>query len=125
MRRLLLLIPLALGIAFLAAGCGGKKGVPADSVALVGKEKVTKAAFDSVVRQAKAAYKLQKRTFPKDGSPDFLTLENQIVGFLVQRAEFAQKAAELGIKVTPTQVDARLAQIRKQYFGGDDKKLQA
>jgi foldase protein PrsA len=125
MRRLRLLIPLALGIALLAAGCGGKKGVPSDSVALVGSQKVTQASFDSVVKQARAAYKLQKRTFPKDGSPDFLTLENQIVAFLVERVEFEEKAAQLGITVTPKEIDARLDQIRKQYFGGDDKKLQA
>ena len=40
----------------------------------------------------------------------------------MQRAEFEQKAKDLGVTVTDKQVDARLAQIKKQYFGGSEKK---
>jgi len=44
---------------------------------------------------------------------------------LVQRVEYAQKAAAMGITVTDEQVDARIEQLKKEYFGGSDKKLDA
>ena len=44
--------------------------------------------------------------------------------FLVQREQFEQKAEDLDVKVTDKQVDARLEQIQKQYFGGDKKKFE-
>ena len=41
--------------------------------------------------------------------------------FLVQRAEFEQKASDLGIKVTDADVDKQLATIKSQYFGKSGK----
>ena len=38
--------------------------------------------------------------------------------------QFQQKAEDLDIEVTDKQVDDRLAQIKKQYFGGDKKKYE-
>jgi len=117
----LLLLP-ALVLALVAAGCGGDEEVPKDAVAVVDGEKIAKSEFDAIVAQAKKSYKTQKREFPKAGSQEYQTLKNQVVGFLVQRVEFEQKAEELDIEVTEKQVDARLEQIKKQYFGGDAKK---
>jgi foldase protein PrsA len=42
----------------------------------------------------------------------------------VQRAQFEQKAAEMEIEVTDADVDARLKQIKEQYFSGDEKKYE-
>jgi parvulin-like peptidyl-prolyl isomerase len=72
--------------------------------------------------QAKRSYKAQHRTFPQPGSPDYEALKNQALQFLVQRAEFAQKADEMGIKISDKKVDDRLNQIKKQYFGGNQKR---
>jgi foldase protein PrsA len=119
----LLLLP-ALALALLAAGCGGDEDVPKDAVAVVDGEKVAKTDFDALIDQAKKSYKNQKRDFPKAGSQEFQTLKNQAVQFLVQRVEFEQQAEELDIEVTDKQVDARLEQIKKQYFGGDAKKYE-
>src|SRR5207245_10790503 len=47
------------------------------------------------------------------------------VQFRVQRAELAQRAKSMGIDVTDKQVDARLKQIKQQYFGGNEKRYQA
>ena len=47
-------------------------------------------------------------------------LKGQAVQFLVQRVEFAQQAAELGIEVTPEDVDERLGELKEQFFPGDD-----
>ena len=131
MRKTLLLIAFVAALALLASGCGGgggKKEVPANAVAVVGDVTVEKAQFDALMDQAKRSYKQQKsaefpkgRPFPAAGSPEFNQLKQQAMQFLVQRAEFAQKAEELKVEVDDKQLDARLAQIKKQYFKNDEK----
>jgi len=120
----LLLLP-ALVVALVAAGCGGGSDkVPDDAVAVVDGQTVAKSDFNALVDQARKSYKTQKREFPKAGSQEYQTLKNQAVQFLVQRVEFEQQAKDLDIEVTEKQVDARLEQIKKQYFGGDAKKYE-
>jgi parvulin-like peptidyl-prolyl isomerase len=139
-RFSLLLLSLAM-LGLVAAGCGGGGGggkkastatpkncsakLSGNAVATVCNATVTRAQFDEVVSQAKRNYKLQKRTFPGIGSPDYQTLVGQIVDFLVQRSEFAQKAADMGVKVTDADIAKRLEQIKKQYFGSSEKRYQA
>ncbi len=118
---------LTLASAFVLAGCslgGGDDNVPADAVAVVDGEEIAKSDYDAVISQAKKSYTTQKREFPKAGSAEFQTLKNQVVQFLVQREQFEQEAAALDVKITDKQVDARLEQIQKQYFGGDKKKFE-
>jgi parvulin-like peptidyl-prolyl isomerase len=127
MRRLsiLVLVPLAL----LAAACGGGGGgggkVPQQDAAVVGDEHISRDTLDRRLQQAKCSYDLQKKTFPKAGSPEYLAIEQQILQSLVQRAELAQKAPDLGVKATDEQVEKQLKQIKKQYFGGSEKRYQA
>ena len=125
--RFLLLPALLLAlVAVLVAGCGGDDdSVPADAVAEVDGEPIAKAEFEGVLNQAKQSYKNQKRDFPKAGSQEYQTLKNQAVQFLVQRRQFEQAAEEMGIEVTDQQVEDRLKQIKKQYFGSDEKKYEA
>ena len=107
------------------AGCGGGSDkVPADAVAVVDGTQIKRSDYDQIVAQAKKSYKNQKREFPKAGSQEFQTLKNQVVQFLVQREQFEQQAAALDVEITEKQVDDRLAQIQKQYFGGDKKKFE-
>ena len=107
------------------AGCGGGgDAVPADAVAVVDGENVAKADYDQLLAQTKKSYENQKREFPNAGSQEFQTLRNQIVQYLIQREEFSQEADDLGIEVTDEQVNARLEQVVKQYFGGDRKKYE-
>jgi parvulin-like peptidyl-prolyl isomerase len=120
-RLALLLCALTLG---LAACGGGDEAVPADAVAIVDGEEVAKSDFDALINQAKQSYKNQKREFPAAGSQEYQTLRNQAVQFLVQREQFEQEAADMDVEVTEKQVDARLEQIQKQYFGGDKKKYE-
>ena len=42
----------------------------------------------------------------------------------MQREQFEQEAKSLDVEVTEKQIDARLEQILKQYFGGDQKKYE-
>lgn len=119
----LALLP-ALVLALLLAGCGGDDGgVPDDAVAVVDGSEIPRSEFDQLIDQAKKSYANQKRDFPAAGSEEFQTLRNQAVQHLVQRVELQQAAEEMGLEVTDKEVDARVEKIKKQYFGGDQKKL--
>ena len=122
-RTLLILIT---GLALLAAaGCGGGGGdVPSDSVAVVDGDNVPRTQYEQLIEQAKKTYKQDKRDFPKAGTAERKQLDQQAVGFLVQRVELEQALDDLGVKVTDKDVAARLEQIKKQYFGGDEKRYQ-
>src|SRR5215203_6617958 len=120
--RLVLLLCALVTIAL--AGCGGDEDVPADAVAVVDGEEISRSDYEALITQAKKSYKNQKREFPAAGSQAFQTLRNQAVQFLVQREQFEQEASEMDVEVTDKQVDARLEQILKQYFGGDKKKYE-
>jgi peptidyl-prolyl cis-trans isomerase C len=121
-RIRLLLLPLA-AAALVAAGCGGSdETVPADAVAVVGDQTIAKSQFDALMEQARKSYEAQDRDFPNAGTPEYNTLRNQALQFLVQRAQFEQKAEEMGIEVTDQEVDERLDQIKEQYFEGDEEK---
>jgi parvulin-like peptidyl-prolyl isomerase len=122
-------IPLAVVFAALVlVGCGGSdssKDVPSDAVAVVGDQEISKQQFDALIAQARASAKQQKRDFPKAGTPEFKNLQTQGLDYLVRRAEFEQKADDLDVKVSDKQVDERLLQLKKQFYGGDDKKFKA
>lgn len=118
---------LTLAVVLVAAGCGGgddEEGVPGDAIAVVDGSSIAKTEFDGLINQAKRSYKAQKRDFPKVGTSEYNVLKNQAVQFLVQRAQFEQKAEELDVDVTDKQVDDRLKQIKKQYFAGDQKRYE-
>jgi parvulin-like peptidyl-prolyl isomerase len=104
-------------------GCGSeKKAVPADAVAVVGDRTITKAEFDQLIAQARGSYAQQKRPFPKPGSQEYQALRGQAMQFLVQRAQFEQKAGDFDIEVSDEDVDKRLTQLKKQYFQNSEKK---
>ena len=123
----LTLLP-ALIAALLLAGCGGgdstsSDDVPDDAVAVVDGREIPRSEFDTLIEQAKRSYKSQKREFPAAGSEEYQTLRNQAVAALVQKVELEQAAEEMDIEVTDEDVDKRLEEIVKQYYGGDQKKL--
>ena len=127
MRRLTLLALLA-PLVLLAAACGGGGGggsVSNSDAAVVNGDHITRAELDSRLTQAGCSYKLQKKTFPKAGSAEYQAIQQQILQSLVQRTEVLQKAPSVGATVSDKQLEDQLAQIKKQYFGGDEKKYQA
>jgi parvulin-like peptidyl-prolyl isomerase len=120
-----LLLSLCALIALAFAGCGGgSDDVPADAVAVVDGQQIARSDYNALIDQARKSYKNQKREFPAAGTQDFKTLQNQAVQFLVQREQFEQEAKNLNVEVNDKQVEDRLAQIQKQYFGGDKKKYE-
>jgi len=122
LTNMLLLAALAAVLAACGGGGGGGGDVPNDAVAQVGDRTITQAQFDALLQQAKRSYVSQKRAFPKAGTPEYQTLKNQAVQYLVQRVEFAQEADKLGVEVSDKDVDKRLAEIKKQYFGGSESR---
>ena len=123
--RVLSVLTAALAAALLVAGCGSSDEVPSDAVAVVSGQEIPRAQYDQLWAQTKAGYKQQGRDLPKAGTPEFTTLKANIVQYLVQRAQFEQKADDLGIEITDEQVDDELAKIKKEFFDGSDAKMQA
>lgn len=122
MKRTTLFL-LVIALVALASACGGgTKEVPSNSVAVVGGKDITKAEFDRVMEQAKVGLKNQKRPFPKPGTEEYKVLRDQAMEFLAQRVQFQQKLDEMDIKVNEKDVDKQLADLKKQVFGGDEKK---
>jgi foldase protein PrsA len=120
--RLLAVLAVVLGAAALAAGCGSDNpSVGANDVAVVGDQTISKDQFDRLMDQAKKNYAANKQPWPETGTPQYVALRKQAMQFLVQRAEFEQKAADLDIEVTDADVDKQLATIKAQYFGKGGK----
>jgi foldase protein PrsA len=120
--RLIALIAVAVAAATLAAGCGSNNpSVGANDVAVVGDQTISKEQFDRLLDQAKRNYAANKQPWPETGTPQYVALRKQAMQFLVQRAEFEQKADDMGIKVTDDDVDKQLATIKAQYFGKSGK----
>jgi parvulin-like peptidyl-prolyl isomerase len=127
--RFISLIAIALsGVAFaaLAAGCGSSNPtVGANDVAVVGEKQISKEQFDRLVKQACGSYKSQGQKCPAPGTAQYTALRKQAMQFLVQRAEFDQKASELGLKIGDDDVSKQLQTIKSQYFGGKNGSCDA
>jgi len=126
MKTLRYLIPLALVAVLAACGSSGSSdSLSSSDIAVIGKTHVTKDQFDALMQQAKQSYKQQGQAFPKEGSTSYQTVKGEAVSLLVQQAERSEKAKAMGIEISDADIDKRLAQIKKQYFKGDEKKYQA
>jgi foldase protein PrsA len=124
MRKLALLTILAL-LGFGLVACGGSgDDVPDNAVAVVDGEEITKEQFDLLMNRAKQSYTQSKRDFPKVGTPEYKTLQNQAIAYLVQQEKYRQKADDLDVEVTDKEIDERLDQLKQQYFQGKDEAFQ-
>lgn len=120
----LLLLPVV-ALALVAAGCGGgEPDVPANAVAVVDGTTIAKSSLDELMSRAKITYKEQSRTFPKAGTTEYQSLQQQAVAFLVKRAEYDKEAAALDVTVTDAQIQKRMDEIKKQYYDNDQKKFE-
>ena len=123
--RKLHVIALLVALLGLVAACGGsEKGVPDGAVAVVGGEEITKADFDALMGRAEKAFENQKRDFPKAGTPEYKTLQNQAVQYLVQQEKYRQAADDLDLEITDKQIDERVEQVTKQYFSGNKSEYE-
>ena len=126
MKRSLMLAAAALAVlTVVAAGCGDTDEVPQDAVAVVDGTPISKSTLDELLARTKKTYATQKRQFPKAGTQEYQSLQTQAVAFLVQRQEYAREADKLGVKVTDAQIQQKVDGVKKQYFGGNEKKFEA
>ena len=126
MKQLASLVILFVSVVLLAAACGGSGAatLQTNDVAVVGGQTVTKDDLTSLLKRAQKSYAAQHRPFPKRGTPAYESLKGQAVTFLVQRAEFEQKADDMGINISDKDIDARIEQLKKQFYGGSEKKYE-
>jgi parvulin-like peptidyl-prolyl isomerase len=128
MNTRLVVLPLVLLVVVLAAGCGGggssKKSVPADAVAVVGADSITKVQFNSLLADTRKIDKARKVTAPKPGTSDYKTLEDRVMAFLVQLDELTQRGKQMGVVITDAQVEKQVDKVRKQYFKGNEKNFE-
>ncbi|MBC7462370.1 MAG: peptidylprolyl isomerase [Thermoleophilia bacterium] len=125
-----IILPLTMA-GLIAAGCGGDNGVlgvggiPDDAFCTVDGTAVKTKEFDLLVKSAEQQYKDNARDFPKKGTDELATLKSQAVEFLIQRELIRQQADRYNIKVTDKQVKKGVADLKKQYFKGDEKAFKA
>jgi foldase protein PrsA len=124
MKRLIPLLVLAVGLA--VAGCGGTTtaSLSSDDAAIVGSEAITKDQLNALMERAKKNYEAQKRPFPKPGSADYEQLKGQAIVYLIQRAEYDQEANAMGIKISDSDIDNRIKQLKKQYYGNSEARYE-
>ncbi len=129
MKRILLICMGTL-VVLLAAACGssGSQEVSNDSVAVVGDRQISKSDWDALIEQTRRNFAATKRQFPKPGSVDLANLKANATQFLIQSSEYQQEADKLGAKISDKDIEARLQQIKQQYYGnpaGQKKASQA
>jgi foldase protein PrsA len=100
-----------------ACGGGGPQSVPDDAVAVVGDQQISKADWNALIEQTRRNFQATKRTFPKPGSVELANLKANATQFLIQSSEYRQEADKLGVSVSDKDVQARLDQIKNQYYG--------
>jgi parvulin-like peptidyl-prolyl isomerase len=127
MRSLRIVVPLLVLLTLAAAGCGGGSStkVPADAVAVVNGDPISRSEFDLAMARSKRGYKEQHHAWPKAGTTQFQQIQQSALTFLVQLQELEQKAKQLGVTVTKKQIDAKYAELEKQLGGAKNLKAQA
>jgi foldase protein PrsA len=108
-----------------ACGGGGARSVPSDSVAVVGSDNITQEQWNALIEQTKNNFKATNKKFPAPGTVDYANLKTNATQFLIQSSEYEQEAKKLGVEVTDKDVDNRLEQIKKQYYGNPAGQKQA
>jgi hypothetical protein len=116
MPRLILLGIIALAL----TGCEeGEK-----PVAHVGKQTIKKEQLEQTVEHFADEAKREGKPFPKEGSPGFDDAEDRLLALLVYRAELADQAETMGLKVDDDVVEKRL-EAGGSAEEGEDKEGKA
>src|SRR5919197_3460980 len=127
MRSLRIVAPFLVLLPLRAAGCGGGSSdkVPANAVAVVNGDPISRSEFDLAMARSKRGYKQQHRPWPKAGTTQFQQVQQSTLTFLVQLQELEQKAKQLDVKITDKQISDRYSQLEKQLGGAKNLKTQA
>ncbi len=101
------------------SGTPSPQDLPSDVVAVVvgapaSLGTVTKPAFDHAIDVAAASDNL--KSAPKPGDKKYRELEETALGELLDSIWLQAQAKEMGVSVTPREVSAELAKLKKQSF---------
>lgn len=118
------LVALALLLALVVTACGSSGEVPDGAVAVVDGTEIARSELDALVGVAKKAYAARDQEFPRVGTPEYQSIQQQYLAFLVQREEFRQQAEELGVEVTGEDVDDAFEDFFQSRFDGDREEFQ-
>ena len=110
-----------------ACGGGGSSDLSDGVVARVGDSNITQVQLDRAIAQRSAEAKASGQTLPAEGQEGFDQVRQQAVQDLVQRRIIDFEARDCGTpcNVTEADIDADLARITKQNFGGSTKQFDA
>ena len=112
-------------VVLIAAGCGGGgHSVPADAVAVVNGDTITKTQFNTLMSATAKIDKANKQTTPTAGTAAYKTRQDQIVAYLIQLDEFTQEGKSLGVEVTDADVQKQIDKVKKQYFSDNEAKFE-
>jgi foldase protein PrsA len=120
--RHIFIVSIALVVVGAAACSGSDDGVPKEAVAVVGGETVKKEELDRLLEQSRANAKQSKRPFPKEGTPQYRQIRDQLVQYLVRRAQLAAAAEDRDIDISEDEIEEKRKLIVAQYFGGSEKR---
>lgn len=82
---------------------------------------MTKAELDHLLDQARASSRRSRRPFPKPGTRQYEQIRDQLVQFLVRRAQLAAEADARGLEISDEDVEQRRGALVEQAFGGNEK----
>ena len=123
--RRLRLLAAALVLPSRSSACGGEGGskdVPANAVALVGDEPITRPRSPRCSRRAGGC--TGRAAFPAAGTAAFRTARNRLLDQLVEEAEFEQHArSQFGIVIGDAQVERQLDQLRARTSAGSEARF--
>lgn len=123
MKTRLLSLPLLIMLIASLAACGGSSvTVPPDAVALVGSVPITIADFNAYLKQAETVAAAQGPK-PVPGTPQYTTMRNQVIAYLVQINELGQQAKKEDVSVSDAEVTTYISNLAKTNYGGSMKKL--
>jgi parvulin-like peptidyl-prolyl isomerase len=120
----ILLVALTAALAVVASSCGGSEDVPDGAVATVDGTVIAKSELDELLTVARNSYEARDQEFPKAGSPEYQSIQQQYVAYLVQREEFRKEAEKFGIEITEKDIDKKLQELLKRNFDGSREKLE-
>ena len=124
MKIRLLFVPVLLAlVASLAACGGGSQQVPANAIAVVGGNPITRAEFNSFLEQALKQAEVQTGAKPQPGDPQYTQIRNQVIAELVEIAEVKQQAPKEDVTVTQDDVDKFIENLVKTNYDGNEKKF--
>lgn len=103
-------------IVLAAAGCGSGGSKP---VAKVGSTTITRVELDRTIEHFRQEARNEGKPFPAKGGAGYAAVEGDLLGLLAYRAQLQLAADKLGVRVSESDIDAR---IRGGSGGGSEQE---